>query len=165
MNLLAKLAEIDERIVQDAFQPMQDAVSTWRAKSDHLLAVICFLLSACLGLWRAALSGVPSGAVYAGCFMALVTAAMLHIYGRLNHDSGAPGLFAAGFPVPLALRFSGVLAVLFSLATLCVGADTRSAALDGAGALIWLMGACFAGCTLRRPTPRRVVALAPVTIS
>lgn len=161
--MFAKLAAFDQRLVQDAFQPMQDAVSSWRRQSDHLLAVICFLTSACLGVFRIGLdaTSAPGGTRIIGCLMALTTASIIHFYGRLNRNSGAPGLFAAGLPVPMLIRLTGMIALALSLISLLFESDTFSVALNGIGDLMWLAGACFAGCMLKRPPPQRVENFAP----
>jgi drug/metabolite transporter (DMT)-like permease len=162
LNLFEKLVAFDRRVVSEAFQPLQDALSNWRAQSDHLIAVLCFFAYACLGATRMNLDGAsaPSGARALGCLLALATALTLHLYGRINRNSGSPGLFAAGFPISVAIRMSGAFMLALSLVSLFISPDTRTVTLNGLGDLLWLVGACFAGCTLQRPSPRRVKALA-----
>lgn len=162
MSVFEKLAEIDAIIVRDGFQPVQDAVARWRGQSDHVLAVLCILECAGLGGLRMTLDpeSAPAGVRLVGCALALAAALALHVHGRLMRNSGGPGLFATGLPMSVMLRACGVILFMTSLAALCVGMDTRPVVLNGLGDLLWLLGAFFAGCTLRKPASQRRERLA-----
>lgn len=155
MGFYDHITRFDQAVIDHVFQPVQDVVSGWRGRSDHLLALIALLADAIVWLTRHGIIDRDldkhslSLALLLLCWS--VMGAVTWFYGSLLANSNAPGVFARSHFVRVFLCLVWFAVVIVPVAiNEADGLSSQFLVLNGLTPICFWY---FAAVTLKRPPP------------